>query len=151
MADKAAWLEPYRFKPGHRLSVGHAKPHATEVQLLRKAMITCMSPDDMAQMTRRLVEIVKTAKPKDAVEAWNALTDRLFGKAKESIEVSQSEPNAHALAMYDEAQLRQMIDILDNPSLPQQDKEILIEQDSAVPKQEGVQTVVQGDTGDSST
>lgn len=63
-----------RFAPGNR--AGRGNPHAIRVQKLRSAMLKAVKPDDMREITEKLVELSKSGD----LDAAELLLDRVFGR-----------------------------------------------------------------------
>ena len=87
-----------RFAPGNKAAVGHQHPQTTAVQKLKAAFLDVCTVEEMKEVTRRLLELCKGKDSKTAVAAIELLFNRLFGKAKETVEVSTtSQPPPFAL------------------------------------------------------
>lgn len=110
-----------RFAPGNQVSRGHAAPKARAVMELRTAFLEVITPEEMAAITRRHIELIKNTKDgKTAVAALALLYERLWGKPRESIEVTTQTAPAPALNLDNlpPAQREAFLDALDVITTP---------------------------------
>jgi len=63
-----------KFAPGNRL--GRGNPHAQRVNRLRTALLKTVTPEDMREITAKLVELSKAGD----LDAAELLLDRVFGR-----------------------------------------------------------------------
>jgi len=110
--------KPWQFQPGNKAAVGHKNHTASTVTLLRRELLSAVTPQEFRSMVLRMVEIVKHGSARDAVAAFTLLSDRLLGKAKESIEITTTDQSAPQLSQYSSEQIKEMLDILSNPAAP---------------------------------
>lgn len=75
-------IEPHRFKKGHKGGPGN--PLAAQVNQLRAALAGAVTPADIAGIAQQLITEAKDGN----VAAAHELFDRLFGKAKQPLEVT---------------------------------------------------------------
>jgi hypothetical protein len=76
-----------RFLPGHQYARGHGK-HKGEIVELRRAYLSVATPEAMAQVTRRHLELIlRDPPPKDIATLLAMWYDRVFGKPKEQLEI----------------------------------------------------------------
>jgi hypothetical protein len=115
----ATQLQPGRsakgtFLPGNQIGKNH-QWLAGQAAKARYAITHAITGEDWTAMTLRLISIVKEGKPKDAVLAFQVLSDRVIGRPKEHVEVSTPE-SAAPLAHYTAEQLDELERILRHPA-----------------------------------
>ena len=88
-------------------------------------MTKAVTRQEMRDMIRRMLDIVKNGKDKDAAIAFSIIRDTIFGRPKESVEVSMSDQQATPLSQYSQAQLDQLEAILTHPD----DAEVIVLED----------------------
>lgn len=105
-----------RFARGNQAGKGHGSPVATATIKLRQAMLSVLTPEAMIEVTLTHLDLIRNGPPKVRVEALALLYDRLFGRAKESIEldIHQTMPLIDA-SRYTDNQLGQILDLIEEP------------------------------------
>lgn len=76
-----------KFAPGNQCGKGHGK-HKGEIVALRDAFLAVITPDQMVEVTRRHLELIQSRNEKTAVAAISLLYDRLFGRPKETVDLT---------------------------------------------------------------
>ena len=94
-----------RFAIGN--SGGPGNPHAKQVALLRSSLLAAVSPEDLHDVIRVLIDKALSGN----VSAIKELLDRLYGKPKVALEVKQEPRSA------DEIRARLRVLIQENPTL----------------------------------
>ena len=77
-----------RFAPGNQAAKGRRHPHAARVQEWRSALTDAITPEDLHQVVRKLVELAKRGERWAVVE----LLDRCLGKCPNP-KMSEPEPS----------------------------------------------------------
>ena len=70
-----------RFGVGNRVAVGHAAPHARRVACLRAALLDAVTPEDIREIAKALIERAKTGDR----HAIRELFDRVLGAPDKSV------------------------------------------------------------------
>ena len=70
-----------RFLPGYK--GGHGNPHAAKYAELKQALIDAIGPDDITEV---MLGLLKSAKGGNTYAA-REITDRYFGKARQSVDI----------------------------------------------------------------
>lgn len=108
-----------KFLPGNRAAAGATHQLASLVVKLRQAFLDAITPEDMTRVTLRHLDLIQSKDGKVAVAALTLLYDRLFGKARETLDLSVTQAAPLDPASYSDAQLEAVIEVLANPAKPQ--------------------------------
>lgn len=120
-SNREKYLDPNTgyFKKGNpgKSPLYAMKGSQSQIVELRKAMLQQINPDVMRMIVARHMELIQGKDEKVAVKALELFYDRLFGKAKESVEIEHKASNPIDLSMYTDEQWKQIAQILDQPQV----------------------------------
>lgn len=106
-----------RFVPGNRIANADNNPLCRQVYDLKRVFLSVCSPDQMEQITHKLLALCRDKDAKIALQAIDLTLSRVFGKPKETIEVDGTPVARFPADSYSEDQLRQVVAILAKPDL----------------------------------
>lgn len=93
------------FAKGNQIAKGVKNPIAATVNELKQAWLSAITPERMNEVAERHFDLIQSKNEKVAVAALALLYDRVYGKAKETVEMTVDTTHTSLNAPLDAADL----------------------------------------------